>query len=147
MPFASFIAINSIKMESDAIEHPWELRPGKVCLHNGKKKSQSELHHMLSMQSMWISGTLHLDGKFSPSLSLWHNQHPEKRALPRKTASFSLQIQSSRLESDTLIIMQLGLRRFVIRQRLIRKCVTNSEEGGIPGRQRCLWPTGNRGRG
>lgn len=68
-------------------------------------------------------------------LRLWHNQYPEKRALPRKTA-FSLQIQSSRLESDTLIITQLGLRRFVIRQRLIRKYVTNSEERGIPGRQR-----------
>ena len=60
MPLASFIAINSIKMKSDAIEHTRELRLGKVCLHDGKKKNQSELHHMLYMKSMWTSGTLHL---------------------------------------------------------------------------------------
>jgi hypothetical protein len=32
MPFASFTAINSIKMESDAIEHPCRLEPGKASL-------------------------------------------------------------------------------------------------------------------
>lgn len=81
---------------------------GRVCLRDGKKKSRLEWHHMLSMKSMWTSGTLHLVWKLFHHLMSVTHQHPEKMTLPRSTASLALQIGPHVQQKIRVLSCRLG---------------------------------------